>query len=57
MTSSVTWSINDMKRNTADGGVFEGRWSATATDDTETDCSALEAGQYIFNTNASSSDF
>lgn len=47
MTASVTWSINDMKRNTADGGVFEVRWSAVATDDTETDCQAVEAGKYI----------
>ena len=57
MTSSVTWSINDMKRNTADGGVFEVRWSATATDDTETDCSAVEAGKYICTPDASASDF
>jgi hypothetical protein len=57
MASSVTWSINDMKRNTADGGVFEVRWSATATDDTETDCSAVEAGKYICTPDASASDF
>ena len=57
MTSSVTWSINDMKRNTADGGVFEVRWSATATDDTKTDCSAVEAGEYTCTPDASASNF
>jgi hypothetical protein len=57
MTASVTWSINDMKRNTADGGVFEVRWSAKAADDTETDCVAVEAGKYICTPDASASDF
>jgi hypothetical protein len=57
MTASVTWSINDMKRNTADGGVFEVRWSATAADDTETDCVAVEAGKYACTPDASAADF
>jgi hypothetical protein len=57
MTASVTWSVNDMRRNTADGGVFEVRWSATATDDTETDCVAVEAGKYTCTPDASAPDF
>jgi len=57
MASSVTWSINDMMRNTADGGVFEVRWSAKATDDTEADCSAVEAGKCICTPNPSASNF
>jgi len=57
MTASVTWSVNDMKRNTADGGVFEVRWEARASDDTETDCIAVEGGKYTCTPDASAADF
>jgi len=57
MTASVSWSINDMKRNTADGGVFEVRWSAVATDDTEADCQAVEAGKYVCTPDPSADGF
>jgi hypothetical protein len=45
MTAQVTWSINDLKYNVTDGGVFEVRWSCTATDDVETGCTAVESGK------------
>ena len=45
MTAQVTWSVNDLKYNAADGGVFEVRWSCTATDDADPSCTALEAGK------------
>lgn len=57
MAATVTWSINDMKRNTADGGVVEVRWSCTATDDTETDCSAVEAGKLVTEYDATADGF
>jgi len=57
MTAQVTWSINDMKRNTADGGVTTVYWSCTATDDTHSDCSAVEAGKLRLEPDASAEGF
>ena len=57
MTASVTWSITDMRRNAADGGVFEVRWSATATDDVEADCMAVESGKHVCEPDPSSAGF
>ena len=57
MTAQVKWSINDMQRNTADGGVTTVYWSCTATDDTETDCSAVEAGKLRLEPDASADGF
>jgi len=34
MAITTTWSINDLKYNAADGGVFEVCWSLTAQADT-----------------------
>ena len=65
MTAQVKWSINDMKRNTADGGVTIVYWSCTATDDTKNedgflvypDCSAVEAGKLRLEPDASANGF
>ena len=57
MTAQVTWSINDMKRNTADGGVTIVYWSCTATDDTHSDCTAVEAGKLRLEPDASADGF
>ena len=56
MTAQVTWSINDMTRNTADGGVTTVYWSCTATDDVE-GCSAVEAGKLRLEPDASADGF
>ena len=57
MTAQVTWSINDMQRNTADGGVTTVYWSCTATDDTHSECSAVEAGKLRLEPDASADGF
>ena len=57
MTAQVTWSISDMKRNTADGGVFEVNWICRAEDDVESRCSASDAGKMKFEYDASASGF
>jgi hypothetical protein len=58
MTAQVTWSIQDMKRNTADGGVTTVYWSCVAKDDVHADCSAIEAGKLRFDSvDTSASDF
>ena len=57
MTAQVKWSINDMKRNTADGGVFEVRWSCLAEDDVETACCAVDGGKMLFEYDASADGF
>lgn len=54
---NITWKINDMKRNTADGGVTTVYWSCTATDDTHSDCSAVEAGKLRMTPDASADGF
>jgi len=55
MTAQVTWSINDMTRNTADGGVILVYWSCTAQADTgET---AIEAGKLKLEPNPLSPDY
>jgi hypothetical protein len=57
MTAQVTWSINDMQRNTTDGGVTTVYWSCTATDDTHSECSAVEAGKLRLEPDASADGF
>ena len=57
MTAQVTWSVNDMKRNTADGGVTIVYWSCTATDDTHSDCTAVESGKLRLEPDASADGF
>jgi hypothetical protein len=45
MAITVTWSVLDMKRDAATGGVKEVRWQCVAQADTGE--SAVEAGKYI----------
>ena len=46
MAITVTWSIMDMKRDVATGGVKEVVWQCVAADDTHTECKAVEGGKY-----------
>jgi hypothetical protein len=57
MTAQVTWSINDLKYNAADGGVFEVRWSCTATDDQDPSCTAVEAGKEVWEYDTAAEDW
>lgn len=57
MTAQVTWSVKNMERNAADGGVTTVYWSCIATDDTHSDCSAVEAGKLSLNPDAFAEDF
>jgi len=45
MATTVTWSVTDMKRDVASGGVKLVYWSCVAADDTHTECSATEGGK------------
>jgi len=40
---AITWKINDMKRDTATGGVNTVYWECRVVDDTHSDCTAVEA--------------
>ena len=57
MTAQVTWLINDMKRNTIDGGVTTVYWSCTATDDTHSDCTAAAGDKLRLDPNVSADGF
>jgi len=45
MAVTTTWTVNDMRRNVSDGGVFEVRWSCTAINDAGTE-TASAGGKY-----------
>jgi hypothetical protein len=51
---TFTWSIDHLKRNIADGGVFRADWRATASSDTH---HASEYGTMGFRPDPSSPDF
>lgn len=55
MAITTTWKIDNMTRNTADGGVTIVYWSCTAQADTGE--SAVEAGKLRLEPNPSSGDF
>lgn len=55
MAITVTWSISDMKRDAATGGVKEVRWQCIAQADTGE--SAVEAGKYICTPDADAEGF
>ena len=55
MAITTTWKINDMTRNTADGGVTIVYWSCTAQADTGE--RAVESGKLRLKPDASSGDF
>ena len=54
MAISTTWSISNMTRNEADGGVVTVYWSCVATDGT---FSATEGGKLRCEPDASADDF
>lgn len=55
MAITVKWSVSDMKRNAADGGVVEVRWTCVASADTGE--SAVEGGKLTCNPDASAEGF
>lgn len=57
MAINTTWSINDMRRVDADGGVIVVYWSMVAASDGAGGETASEGGQLRLTYDASSSDF
>mgnify|MGYP003115475381 FL=1 len=57
MAINTTWSVTDMTRVDADGGVIKAYWTCTALSDGEGGEMAQENGKNIFTYDASSSDF
>ena len=57
MAITVTWSITDMKRDVASGGVKTVYWECIATDDTHSECTATEAGKLRLEPDASAEGF
>lgn len=57
MAITTTWSIQDMKRDVASGGVKLVYWSCVAADDTHTECTASEGGKLRLEPNASADGF
>lgn len=56
MAVTTTWTVNDMRRNVSDGGVFLVYWSCTAVNDSGTE-TASAGGKYTCTPDASASDF
>lgn len=57
MAITVTWSISDMVRDAATGGVKTVYWSCVAADDTHTECTATEGGKLRCEPDAEAADF
>lgn len=57
MAQTTTWKINDMKRDTATGGVNTVYWECRVQDDTHTDCTAVEGGKLRLEPDATAADF
>ena len=58
MAITTTWSVSDMTRVDADGGVILARWQLVAASDADEDEEvATEGGKAHFEYDASSSDF
>jgi glycine betaine/choline ABC-type transport system substrate-binding protein len=57
MAITTTWSINDMKRNDADGGVILVYWSLVAQSDGTPSYSATEGGKLRLTYDASDPNF
>lgn len=53
----ITWKVNDMKRDTATGGVNTVYWECRVQDDTHADCTAVEGGKLRLEPDATASDF
>ena len=57
MAINTTWSVENMTRMDADGGVIKVYWTCIAESDAGGGESATEGGKNIFTYDASSSDF
>ena len=57
MAITVTWSVTDMKRDVASGGVKLVYWSCIAADDTHTECTATEGGKLRLEPDADAEGF
>ena len=57
MATTVTWSISDMKRDAATGGVKLVYWQCVAADDTHTECTATEGGKLRLEPDADAEGF
>lgn len=57
MAVTVTWSVMDMKRDVASGGVKLVYWQCLAADDTHTECTATEAGKLRLEPDADADGF
>lgn len=57
MTSSVTWKITAMERNSSDGGVTFATWQLQAKDDVDTVATCIKSGSSTFVPDASKKTF
>ena len=57
MTITTTWSVQDMQRDVASGGVKLVYWSCVAADDTHTECTATEGGKLRLEPDADADGF
>ena len=57
MAISTTWSVSNMVRNEADGGVITVYWSMVAASDGNPSYSATEGGKLRLTPDASADDF
>ena len=57
MAISTTWSVSNMVRNEADGGVITVYWSMVAASDGDPSYSATEGGKLRLTPDPSSSDY
>jgi hypothetical protein len=57
MAQTTTWTINDMVRDTATGGVKIVYWECRVQDDTHADCTATEGGKLRLTPDADAADF
>ena len=57
MAITVTWSVTDMKRDVASGGVKTVHWQCIAADDTHTECTATEGGKLRLEPDAAADGF
>ena len=57
MAITNTWSVTNMQRTDADGGVVKAYWSCVATSDTTPSYTASEGGKLICTYDASAAGF
>jgi hypothetical protein len=57
MAITVTWSVSDMKRDVATGGVNLVYWQCVAADETLPECTATEAGKLRLEPDADAAGF